>query len=111
MEKYIIKTNRCKSAIPFLLSKNWDRLNGYMRDVNVDDFSIVDSYGFSALPGGKGNVWGSYREIGEGSEWWLQDKGYFILNDHYFSGWDHSRIVTRSSGENETCYIRLIKDK
>lgn len=107
MERFIAKTNHCKSAIPFLLSKSWNRLEQYLRDVKVNDSGIVDLYGFSALPGGIGNIWGTFKEIEQGSRWWLQNKNMFLLNDCVHS--DYYHIVTYE-GDNEVCYVRLIKD-
>ena len=113
MEKYIVKTNRCKYAIPFLLSKNWKGLDEYIRKMNVEDYSSIENlYGFSALPGGYG-YFDSYGNIsydngnGQYSRWWLQNQGIFS----FFGNSVYDKIGINSNVRDTMCYIRLIKDR
>ena len=112
MEKYIVKTNRCKYAIPFLLSKNWKGLDEYIRKMNVENYSSVeDLYGFSALPGGYGYFdccrHRYFYNCGETAGWWLQNQGKFS----FFENSVYDKIGINSIGIDTMCYIRLIKDK
>ena len=130
MEKFVIKSNRCKSAIPHLISKDYGE-------------TAIDTYGFSLLPGGEGrtpsrswDVSSQYEGMGCQSCWWLQrsDETYRIgSSDEYDWAWTADISKSPITGERKVyiaikqCikgdfeqdkyrgytryYIRLIKDK
>ena len=98
MLKYIVKTNRCASAIPYLVSKEWR----HPKCSEVDP-KILDYYGFSALPGGYAT--NSSKEMGRTAVWWLQGKNDRLSLDGacMFCGWVEFKNIT-------SLYVRLIKD-
>lgn len=109
MEKFIIKSNRCKSAIPYLKSNDWDKK---VRSKRVKDAGF---YGFAALPTVTvelryGNPW-------QESSWWLKPVKKKLWGKNY-TKWmirafeDYIYFVSHSKGEKipGEDYIRLIKD-
>ena len=117
MEKFIIKSKRCKSAIPYLMSKDWGRNNRSKRGAG-NDF-----YGFAALPGGYFYNFSSmfvpsrFEGMNSESSWWLmpeKKKGatrifvaWTIKESNDYIRFEDLRKGERLSGEY---YIRLIKD-
>ena len=136
MERFIVKTNRCKKATPYLLSEEWismmtDDNSCFCNRNDMEIISkwksdgIVDYYGFSALPGGEASEsvgWGSpsdrtkikpqYSNMHFSSEW------FFKVDKKEYCSW--SIICDPSGRENSIIkigptykpisYIRLIKD-
>lgn len=114
MEKFIIKENRCKSAIPHLKSNMWTDMG--------DEGRGLDTYGFAALPGGYRCGCGflcPFRSQGQGTKWWLKWTNQKNKDHFYETGWEMDRSSTyigydrcedRSALESLYFYVRLIKD-
>ena len=129
LEKFIVKTNRCKHALPYLVSKEWfsDGYNiKYISSLLTEweQDGIINTYGFSALPGGWAEIKNNneiFGGLGSGQSSWL-----YQVNDSYlfhdgrvwgFSGpHDYQYDLDRGYGIKfvDVCsthhYIRLIKD-
>ncbi len=131
MEKFIIKEKRCKSAIPHLKSNKWtnmgdedvdDSMKEFYKDINVDveEGRGLDTYGFSALPGGyRCGFLIPFSSRGENTKWWLKWTNQKNKNHFYETGWEIDRSSTyisfdrwdnRSAVEGLYFYVRLIKD-
>ena len=141
LSKFIVKSNRCKSAIPYLLVKEW-WANNKQTDEDPNDFvkhlfsdikqsdavasgkkqsdideTTLDSYGFSALPGGCydfdcfGDV---YHGLGELSKWWVNWVGHDFNTYWYFDMTFGDLMIEgclNSGGARVgRYYVRLIKD-
>lgn len=134
LEKFIVKTNRCKHSLPYLVSKEWFSNRSYV----PKDFSrilaawehgnFINSYGFSALLGGvaerKSNDF-RFDNLGIESYWLYQvndpkEQNNGIFSFHDGRAWTISNPTSYDYDEeygikfvNVVCthfYIRLIKD-
>ncbi|MDR1829655.1 MAG: hypothetical protein LBQ76_02690 [Candidatus Fibromonas sp.] len=70
----------------------------------------TDDYGFSALPGGYGNSFGSFSIVGDYGRWWSATEGgassaYLRNMDYYFSNVDRNNY-----NKTDLFSVRCVKD-
>jgi hypothetical protein len=84
---------------------------------NMDDFTVgqssgngLDSYGFSALPGGSGFSGGLFGGVGDGGWWWSSNEDD-SSNAYYLSmGFGHENAGYSSLDKSVLFSVRCVED-
>jgi len=84
--------------------------NNYNSDRGSVSGNGTDDHGFSALPGGFGFSYGSYRDVGNEGYWWSTDESYRSGEKHAFFV-DYGNYSTTSNiGPAGLVSVRCLKD-
>ena len=101
-------------------SKYLKAVSGWEPAVNgwepYDDIEIenLDTYGFSALPGGLGNLRGRFSSVGKGGFWWSSSEFScdFTNSDAYRLDmlYDDDRAYSINTGKSNLLSVRCLQD-